>query len=102
MAKQKRIRLMDVAPPRLIGEQETAHLLGMSTSEFYRRAGELETKHGLPTRDKVFARRDLVAINRWIDRLFGVGKEPSTVSNLVRRRMESLNGAGAAEVSPGP
>jgi hypothetical protein len=81
---------MDVEPPRLINETETAHHLGMSVSEFSRRSKEFEKKLGMPPRHPVLGKRDRVAIDQWLNGLFAVGDKPTKISDLVRDRMRSL------------
>jgi len=87
---------MDVEPPRLISETETAHHLGMSPSEFSRRAPELEQTLGMPRRHPVLRKRDRVALDQWLNRLFAVKDGSPTVIDLVRRRMESLGDGNSA------
>ena len=76
--------------PRLILEREAARLLRMSASEFCRRAGELERDLGMPKRHPVLKRRDRVAFELWLDRVFGVERGSANVSELVRQRMGEL------------
>jgi hypothetical protein len=94
---------MDVEPPRLINESETAHHLGMSVSEFSRRAAEFEEELGMPRRHPVLKKRDKVAIDQWLNRVFHVKDGSISVSDLVRQRMEALsNGKGAHPALSGP
>ncbi len=86
---------MDKEPPRLISESETAYYLGMSNSEFSRRAAELEKALGLPPRHPALGKRDRIAIDMWIDELFGVGRERTGIGNLIRERMRALRGNAA-------
>jgi hypothetical protein len=90
----KRARLMDSEPPRLMSEAETAHHLAMSVSEFSRQAGTLERDLGMPKRHPVLKRRDRVAIDHWLNRVFGIGARATKVSELVRQRMGELRGDG--------
>jgi hypothetical protein len=74
-------------PPRLITESETARLLGMTPCSFSRKASQLEDELGMPRRHPMLKRRDRVAIHNWLDHLFSVDRKPTTVSELVRKRM---------------
>jgi hypothetical protein len=76
--------------PRLITDAETAHLLGMSPWSFSRKAPELEAQLGMPRRHPILKRRDRVALNDWLDKVFSVGRRPTSVSELVRTRMAEL------------
>jgi len=77
-------------PPRLITEAETAHLLGMTPCSFSRKASQLEDELGMPPRHPILKRRDGVAIHGWLDQVFSVDRKPTTVSDLVRKRMAEL------------
>ena len=57
-------RVIEVAPPRLISEAETAHRLRMSPSQFSRKAKMFEEELGMPRRHPVLKRRDSVAIDQ--------------------------------------
>jgi hypothetical protein len=89
-----RTQLPDVEPPRLLSESETAHHLGMSPSAFCRRAAGLE-QLGLPKRHPILKRRDRIAIDGWLDGLFGVSRKAGSLSDLVRQRMGAGDGDGA-------
>lgn len=89
----KRIRLMDVEPPRLITERETAHLLGLSTSELSRLAPDLETR-GMPRRHPVLQRRDARALHQWLDREFGLQSPAEARRQTVLERLAGLGGSG--------
>ena len=82
--------------PRLLSEAATARLLAMSPSEFCRRAKELERDLGLPKRHPVLKRRDRIAIEVWLDQLFGVHRKAANVSDLVRQRMGELRDGARA------
>ena len=89
-AMVKRNRLMNIEPPRLMSEAETAHHLGMSASEFSRRAPLFEHELAMPRRHPLLKRRDRVAIDQWLNEVFGVKGKATNVSDLVRRRMGAL------------
>jgi hypothetical protein len=76
---------------RLITEAETAHLLGMTPCSFSRKASQLEDELGMPRRHPILKRRDRVALNDWLDKVFSVGRKAATVSDLVRKRMAELS-----------
>ena len=84
-----RLRLHQFEPPRLITENETAHLLGMAVSTFSRRASELEAI-GLPTRHPVLGRRDRIAIQHWLDRLSGLAQSPVDVNDVLTQRLAAM------------
>jgi hypothetical protein len=44
----------------------------------------------MPRRHPLLKRRDRVAINSWLDGVFSVDSKPTTVSELVRKRMAEL------------
>jgi hypothetical protein len=75
---------------RLITEAETARLLGMDPSTFSRKAAKLEAELGMPRRHPMLKKRDRVAMNNWLDEVYSVGRKPTTVSELVRKRMAEL------------
>jgi hypothetical protein len=76
---------------RLITEADTAHLLGMTPCTFSRKASQLEDELGMPRRHPILKRRDRVALNDWLDNIYSVGRKPTTVSELVRKRMAELS-----------
>lgn len=77
-------------------EAETAHHLAMSVSDFSRKATEWEKDLGMPRRHPVLCKRDRVAIDQWLDGLFGVDPKTTNVSALVRLRMGAQrDGEGA-------
>ena len=82
---------------RLLSEAETAQLLAMSPSEFSRRSKELEAELGLPKRHPVLKRRDRIAIELWLDAIFGVTHKAANVSDLVRQRMGELRDGERAD-----
>lgn len=90
MTRPRRIRLMDVEPPRLLTEAETAHLLGMSASEFSRASADLEAQRGLPRRHPVLHKRDRHAIHRWLDREFGLDSPAEERRRLALARLEDM------------
>ena len=86
---------------RLMSEADTARHLNMSPSEFSRRCGEFEKKLGMPVRHPVLCKRDRVAIDQWLNRIFGVEQKPATVAALVRSRMGVLsNGEHSHQALP--
>ena len=85
---------MDTEPPRLMSEAETAHHLAMSPSEFSRQASTLERDLGMPKRHPVLKRRDRIAVDQWLNRVFGVEAKATKVSDLVRQRMGELRDDG--------
>jgi hypothetical protein len=78
---------------RLITEAETAHLLGMTPCSFSRKPSQLENKLGLPRRHPMLKKRDRVAIHNWLNHLYSVNRKPTTLSELVRKRMAELSDA---------
>lgn len=77
-------------PSRLMTEAETARLLHMTPCTFSRRASQLEDELGMPRRHPVLKRRDRVAMHNWLDQIYAVDRKPTTVSELVRKRMAEL------------
>jgi hypothetical protein len=75
---------------RLITEAETARILNMTPYSFSRKARELEDQLNMPRRHPILKRRDRVAIHAWLDNVFDVDRKPTTVSELVRKRMAEL------------
>lgn len=91
----RRARLHDTAPPRLISEAECAHHLGLSAGEFCRRAAELEAM-GLPRRHPVLRKRDLRAIDIWLDCVFGLQSPVEARRAAVLERIGGMgHGTGA-------
>ena len=93
----------DAEQSRLLSETATAQFLAMSPSEFCRRSKELEDKLGLPKRHPILKRRDRVALEIWLDQIFGVTRKAANVSDLVRQRMGELrDGERAHQALPHP
>jgi len=81
-ASRRRTRFWELATPRLLNEEETAHYLGMSRTSFARSIDELE-KNNFPRRHPVLKKRDRHTIDVCLDRAYGIIDETELVNSLV-------------------
>ncbi len=86
---RRRVRLQDCAPPLLLTEAETAHLLGLSASELATRVAAYEAR-GMPKRHPVFHRRHREALEQWIAREYGLSSGPEARRQALRDRIGAM------------
>ena len=86
----RRTRFSDIALPRLLNEDETAHYLGMSRSDYGSRIADLEDKHCFPRRHTLLNKRDRHAIDAWLDSEFGISEKNAMLDAQINARIGAM------------
>ncbi len=86
----RRTRFSEIAAPRLLNEEETAHYLGMSRTDFGNRISDLEKLHYFPRRHTLLNKRDRRAIDAWLDSEFGISEKNAMLDAQINARIGAM------------
>lgn len=88
-----RNKFKDIAEPRLLSEEDTAHYLGIGAPRFSAIKTMLE-KNGFPRLDTLLGRRDRRAIDLWLDARAGLLvreiAEAEAKSSVIAERIKAM------------